>query len=224
MAHTYYANIYDTPLWPLVRISDDYYVVNFALRKYHSANHAVDVVKAVHMLTDGKPSIALTLAAQWHDAVYFPNAGSDANERCSSAALGIEARRIATSVELSKEHKDAVNTAQDLIEQTHVGMHLRSGFEGAITGELAILLDADLSTLASTWEDFLQNQANIIEENGGVVNDESYKKCAEFLRSFLRCRKYIYHTDKARELWEAKAVHNIRTLCRNTRVVIDNDD
>lgn len=218
-----YTNIRNTPLWPLVRISDDYYVVNFGLRKYHSAAHASDVVSAVNELTDHNPSIALILAAQWHDAVYFPNAGSDANERCSSAALGIEARNIARGVDLSRELKDAVNQAQELIENTSVGVHLTSKYEGAITGSLAILLDADLSSLAAPWEQFLQNQANIITENGGTVDDSSYRKCAEFLRSFLICRPYIYHTDAARALWEKSAVENIQRLCRNTAVEIDVD-
>lgn len=215
-----YANIRNTPLWPLVRISDDYYLVNTTLRAYHNAEHASDVVRAVNVLTNNQPSIALTLAAQWHDAVYFPNAGSDANERCSSCALGIEARNIAAQVDLSRDLKDAVNSAQDLIENTSVNVHLTSKYEGAITGELAILLDADLSSLAVPWEQFLQNQANIITESGGTVDDTSYSKCAEFLRMFLMCRPYIYHTEAARALWEKSAVENIQQLCNNTGVAI----
>jgi predicted metal-dependent HD superfamily phosphohydrolase len=187
----------------------EYYNVNADLRLYHNFDHAgKDVANAVHTLTDNNPSLALLISAIWHDAVYFPNAGADANERCSSAALGIEARKIARSVELSKEIKDSVNKAQDLIEYTAIEYHFH---RQRIGGELAVLLDADLSSLAAHYGRFVDSQHNIIRENGGEVNAENCKKSAQFLSSFLRCRKNIYHTDKARELWEASARVNIAT-------------
>jgi predicted metal-dependent HD superfamily phosphohydrolase len=184
----------------------EYYNIMGEVRFYHNYEHASIVTKAAHTLTNNEPSLALLIAAIWHDAVYFPNAGSDANERCSSAALCNEARKIARSVELSKETKDAVNKAQDLIEYTAVKYHMH---ETRIGGELAILLDADLSSLAVPYSRFVDNQHNIIRENGGVVNPENCKKSAEFLVQLSKCRKYIYHTDKARELWEDKAQSNI---------------
>lgn len=217
MAIDIFRNLRNTPLWPLVKISDDYYMVNAELRKYHSAAHAFNVVQGVNELTDHNPSVALIIAALWHDAVYFPNAGSDANERCSSAALGIEARKIARSVELSKDLKDAVNDAQEMIENTAVKYHLH---DRQIGGELAILLDADLASLAASAGQFYNNQLNIIIENGGEVNAVNCKKSAEFLRQFLRCRPYIYHTDKGRELWETKARDNIVGWCTPNNVEI----
>lgn len=115
-----YRNIRSTPLYNLVRISDDYYAVNAKLRKYHNGNHAVNVVRGVNILTDFNPSMSLIVAAQWHDAVYFPQAGSDANERCSAQALAIESR----SLNLSPQHKATISAACDLIKQTHVNVHL----------------------------------------------------------------------------------------------------
>jgi predicted metal-dependent HD superfamily phosphohydrolase len=221
MAIDIYRNIRSTPLNALVRISDDHYMVNAALRMYHNTMHATLVVQAVNELTGYDPSLALLIAAQWHDAVYFPNAGSDANERCSSAALGIAARELARSVELSKEQKDAVNKAQDLIEYTAVKYHLH---ETRIGGELGILLDADLSSLAAPYGKFVDNQHYIIQENGGVITAENCKKSAEFLRHFLKCRKYIYHTDKARELWESKARVNIATWMETNEVEFSKED
>jgi predicted metal-dependent HD superfamily phosphohydrolase len=174
-------------------------------------------------LTGYDPSLALLIAAQWHDAVYFPNAGSDANERCSSAALGIAAHELARSVEFTQEQKDAVNKAQDLIENTHIAVHLRRDFEGPIKGELAILLDANLASLASDWDKFAELQSNIIRENSGTVPDD-FGNSAKFLVSFLRCRKFIYHTAKGRELWEDKAKANITRWCTENGVSIKDDD
>ena len=206
-----YRKLRTTPLMELVTVAQQYYDVNADLRLYHSSLHAANVLSAVHELTDNDPDIALILAAVWHDAVYFPAAGADANERCSSAALGIEARKIARSVEFTQEQKDAVNKAQDLIEYTAVKYHLH---DNRITGELAVLLDADLSSLAAPLDQFTENQHNIIQENGGEVNAENCIKSAEFLSMFLRCRKRIYHTDKARELWEDQARENIARWCQ----------
>jgi predicted metal-dependent HD superfamily phosphohydrolase len=81
-------------------------------------------------------------------------------------------------------------------------------------GEIAILLDADLSSLASTWSTFEQNQHNIILENGGTLTKQNLQKCGQFLRRFLHVRDCIYHTDGARERWEADAVTNILTWCQ----------
>jgi predicted metal-dependent HD superfamily phosphohydrolase len=196
-------------------------MVNAALRGYHNTMHATLVVQAINELTGFDPSMALIIAGQWHDAIYFPNAGSDANERCSSAALGIAARELARSVEFTQEQKDAVNKAQDLIECTSVEYHLH---DRRIGGELAILLDADLSSLAARYDHFIDNQHYIIQENGGVITVENCKKSAEFLRRFLQCRKHIYHTDKGRELWAMKARTNIVQWCTDNGVDPDGDE
>jgi predicted metal-dependent HD superfamily phosphohydrolase len=198
----------------------EYYNIMGEVRFYHNYEHASIVTKAAHTLTNNEPSLALLIAAIWHDAVYFPNAGSDANERCSSAALCNEARKIARSVELSKETKDAVNKAQDLIEYTSVKNHL---YHGRIGGELGILLDADLSSLAAPYGKFVDHQHNIIQENGGLITAETCKQSAQFLSQFLKCRKNIYHTDKGRELWETNATLNIVTWME-TNGVRDGDE
>ena len=93
-----------------------------------------------------------------------------------------------------------------------------------IGGELAILLDADLSSLAAPYGKFVENQHNIIRENGGEVNAENCKKSAKFLSSFVRCRKNIYHTDKARELWEASARVNIATWMETNEADFGDDE
>lgn len=215
-----YQVLRDSALWPLFRMATDHYRVNTKLRIYHNIEHADAVVEGINKLTEHNPSLALVIAGLWHDAIYFPSAGSDANERCSSTALGIDARNVAQSVELTQDEKNAVNAAQDMIEQTHVAVHLRRDYEGAINGELAILLDADLHALAAPYDVFLQNQNNIILENGGSVKTDQ-KRSAEFLVHFLQCREYIYHTEKGRELWEYAARANITKYCNENKVAIN---
>jgi len=215
MAIDIYQKVRGTALWPVITASSKYYLVNAILREYHNHHHACMVVQYVNLLTEYNPSNELLIAAEWHDAVYFPGAGGAANEACSAAALGIESRSINSQVELTTEQKNAINNAQTLIQHTSVEVHLRCDHEAIKPGrDLAILLDADLASLAvDKYSNFLYNQECIIRENGGIVNDETYKRCAEFLVKFLQCREYIYSTEMGRQLWESKARENIKYFC-----------
>lgn len=187
-----------------IEAAPTYYAVGGADRWYHNWSHAHRVAATVSEITE-KASDELILAAWWHDAVYFPGAGADANERCSAAALGLEARRLDFFDPLSKEEKDSVNEAQRLIQYTSIEHHMHYK---RITGDLSILLDADLSSLADPHDKFLETQKNIIHEMGGTW-PESRLESSVFLGQFLECREFIFHTDYGRTHWEAAARENI---------------
>lgn len=179
------------------------YSVDEHLRHYHNIHHALYVLTSLCDLVDDVP-VHLAVAALYHDAVYVPGAGSDANELCSSAALEIDWNDINAG-----PHSVLIQS-QRLIRSTDVCTHLMST---EADGDLAVLLDADLHSLASPWELFVLNQHNIIRENGGELTNENFIKCGEFLRRFLSGRSHIYHTDIAREKWEAAARANITKWC-----------
>jgi predicted metal-dependent HD superfamily phosphohydrolase len=183
--------------------ASDWYNFDSRTKKYHNLHHALDVVKAVYELTE-MPSLALLFAAKWHDAVYVPKAGGDSNERCSSAALNVCYQKQREFE--SQENMMVIEGAQDLIVNTDVATHLST--ERIPQSDLAILLDADLSSLAADWPVFIQNQKDIISENFGTWPKDQLASAA-FLKQFLTVRTSIYHTDKARELWEADARQNI---------------
>lgn len=173
---------------------------------YHTYQHALFVVEIVKKLTEN-PSHALMLAAMYHDAVYIPKAGSDANERCSAALLeNVYAPYRSLDMRSMEEDEKTIATAMDLICRTHVGIHL-SPYRHE--GELAILLDADLASLAVDHVSFRTNQNRIILENYGNVKLDS-QKSKDFLKQFLDCREFIYHTDKARGIFEEGARKNIQ--------------
>lgn len=190
-----------------------WYMFDSKSKHYHNLRHASEVVERLFVLTP-EPSVQLLLAAKWHDAVYVPMAGADANERCSAAAMNV-AYQIARKKIANPEGSDKIILeAQKLILGTTVANHLMG--QGVVNGyfwdreaELAILLDADLGSLADPYDAFLKRQADIIKENFGTVEEHS-KNSAQFLVRFLQVRENIYHTDKARELWEEKARANIR--------------
>jgi len=176
-----------------------YYDFNWMDRHYHNWAHALAVVGGVQVIS-GTPSPELMLAAYWHDAVYIPGAGSDANERCSAAALNHAVKFYKTN-----ENAEVIEKAAQLIRCTSVDHHLTCLH---INGDLGILLDADLFPLCLPYEDFVENQIKIIAENGGTY-EEHKSQSAEFLKQFLECREFIYHTDLARSKWEHQARANI---------------
>lgn len=183
--------------------ASDWYNFDSRTKKYHNLHHALNVVKAVYELTD-IPSLSLLFAAKWHDAVYIPKAGGDSNERCSAAALNVCYQRQREFE--SQGNMMVIEGAQDLIVNTDIETHLSA--ERIPQSDLAILLDADLCALALPYKEFIQNQKNIIEENFGTFEADKQKSAA-FLGQFLSVRTSIYHTDKAREMWEAYARNNI---------------
>jgi predicted metal-dependent HD superfamily phosphohydrolase len=174
------------------------YAVDINLREYHNFDHAIKVLYAV-LEIDPYAGQELHLAALYHDAVYVPKAGEDANERCSAAALLVDARERGFSAEVLQE-------AADLIIKTSVDWHLHGL---TLDPKLSTLLDADLKSLSAPWGEFCDNQLAIIREMGGTVTSETVSMSAKFLQQFLEVRDQIYRTDYARDYWEEKARHNI---------------
>jgi predicted metal-dependent HD superfamily phosphohydrolase len=169
-----------------------WYLFNQKERHYHNWEHAKTVAMKVCAI-EPNPSDELVLAAWWHDAVYVSGAGSDANERCSAAAL-VQAARIYDIPGIEK--------AAELIRKTSMEYHTTWG---QLHGDIAILLDADLSSWASTYTEFCQHQDNILLENPGATKQDT----VAFLQRMLGCRDRIFHTDYARKHWEFEALDNI---------------
>jgi len=181
------------------------------LTPYHNYRHALNVAEALIEL--GYTSPAVIIAALYHDVVYFPGAGSDANERCSSTLLASIAREVNRNDPFTDFEKEAINTAQNYIEQTDVETHIQLTYDMGDhqPEDLNALLDADLSSFAADWEVFTKNQLKILAENGIVdPQPEDLDKSARFLSMFVnQKRKRIYRTKAAQALWEDKATENI---------------
>lgn len=173
-------------------------------RLYHNSGHALMVENNVFMLQK-IPAVSLVLAARWHDAIYVPGAENGLSERLSAAALTHASR----SLDLTQTAKNLVVQASDLIIQTDVKTHMR---RTRAYGDLAVLLDSDLSSLALDYKEFRANQLNlIIEQTARPPTTDGCESSAEFLTRLATVRKYIYHTDTGRDLFEAVAQRNIET-------------
>jgi predicted metal-dependent HD superfamily phosphohydrolase len=178
-----------------------WYMFNAEARHYHNWEHARKVAVAVWTINPN-PSDELVLAAWWHDAVYVPNAGADANERCSAAAL-VQVAGDADVVMIGR--------AADLIRHTSMEYHMTWG---RMYDDIGILLDADLSSWAGTYKEFCQQQDNILLENPGATKQDT----VAFLQQMMGCRDRIFHTDYARKHWEQEALDNIHWFIFDNKV------
>ncbi len=184
--------------------AERWYDFNVIQRDYHNWEHANSVVSALpHWAPD-----SVVLAAYWHDAVYVPGAQHDANENASAAALALSTREYT-----DRKTRDIIDEAVELIKCTTINWHLNSTnirVEKMVELEnRAMLLDADISSLAAPFEKFLWNQRHILTENGLEWTKENVRKSSDFLLQFTTCREFIYHTDYARGKWERDAYANI---------------
>lgn len=162
-------------------------------RFYHTIDHANKVLANCRLLSS-TISNSLQIAAMWHDAVYIPGAEVGLNEKMSAAAMRYQARGPA-----QKQLGFIVDSAAELITRTSIAYHLSTN---ALSGELAVLLDADIQSLAVPYEEFRKNQANIASEYMVEVTPA-------FLQKLVGSRKFLYHTRTGRELWESDAQANI---------------
>ena len=186
---------------------------NTGMRPYHNWDHANNVMSLCYQLL-GSKNQAVTLAAMFHDAVYIQ--GYIDNERASAQVL----HNTATILAQIGEDIDweVVKSAELLIQCTTIYYHLSPN--RVTDQDIATLLDADLGSFALSYENFVEKQIDIIEENfGSRKSKEDRKKSAEFLSQFLTCREYIYHTDCFRDCFEKDARDNIQRWMDENSVV-----
>ena len=173
------------------------------LVSYHSYDHALNTLNAASTLMQFvNPVIPEVLIASiWHDAVFIP--GSSCNEQASADALMYEWTRSDKSL---SDNDSVIVRACYMIRNTRVSDHL---FETFPDEYLNILLDADLSSLASNYDAFIINNKNLSQEN----NQSGIDNHIEWLSNFIKIRygqhRNIYRTSRAVDLWENKARANI---------------
>jgi predicted metal-dependent HD superfamily phosphohydrolase len=134
-------------------------------------------------------------AAFYHDAVY--EATYPANERASARL----ARRDLTSIGWDA---DAVARVASMIEATEHG----ATAAGAVTGDTAVLLDADLAILGADPAGYSAYVTGVRAEYRHLTDDEWRTGRAAVLEEFLG-RPAIYATPSARERWETRARANL---------------
>jgi predicted metal-dependent HD superfamily phosphohydrolase len=166
-------------------------------RHYHTVAHLCAVLDRLDATADhaARPDLA-RLAAWWHDAVYDPRAGGDANERASAelairelTALGVPA---ATAGEVAR-----------LVRLT--GDHVVA--DGDRDG--AVLCDADLAVLAAAPGDY-DRYAHAVRREYGHVPEGAFRAGRAAVLCRLLDLPALYRVPAVRAALEASARANLR--------------
>ena len=163
-------------------------------RGYHDLRHLAEVLEHLDDLVpdDHRDRDAVVLAAWFHDAVY--DAVGDNEERSARLA-------------------DAVLTQAGvpirLVEEVTRLVRLTAGHDPAaddLSGQL--LCDADLAILAADHERYDEYVAGVRQEYAAVP-DADFRAGRKAVLEDLLAHDTLFHSDAARERWEAKARANV---------------
>lgn len=188
---------------------------------YHNHKH-IETCLDNYYLFRKQPVLEEVLAILFHDIVYFPKIWPGRNEFYSAeiAKNFIEYN--------SDNYKIDVDLVYFIIANTSVDVHLSNDGMFDImsatsmvamtldkveryTDSLKVVLDADLSSMACDYTEFVQNQKHIVYEqtfDTEVDMNESLRKCGSFLKQF-EDKEFIYRTPEARAMFEQRAKQNI---------------
>jgi predicted metal-dependent HD superfamily phosphohydrolase len=166
-------------------------------RRYHTVRHLAEVLAIVDELAgQAQDADAVRLAAWFHDAIYtIGSAPGISNEEASArfaelalADLGVPAARISEAARLVR------------LTETH---RVEPADHNA-----AVLCDADLAILGAAPERYREYTREVRQEYAEIPEEDFRRGRAAILRPLLDGR-VLFHTDAARERYEARARANL---------------
>lgn len=163
-------------------------------RRYHTVDHLRSVLHALDRIAaTGDPvGPAVELAAWFHDAIYDPS--RPGNE--------------AASASLARSRLESRSAAPDLVDDVQRLVLVTAGHQPRGVDE-ASLVDADLSVLAGTTDEYATYLAAVRAEYAAVPEERWRVGRSGVLRDLLRSRP-LFHTSAFTPL-EDRARHNLET-------------
>jgi len=166
-------------------------------RRYHTWAHIGACFDAAEKISDDR-SLEVALAIFYHDAIYDPFKND--NEVRSAVLLMDEGERARLDpAVLEKARGMILATKHDACPETE---------------QERVVVDADLSILGADAATFDRYEDEIRQEYSIVPEEVFAAGRTKVMQGFLG-REHIFATERARNLWEAKARENIgRSLRR----------
>ncbi len=174
-------------------------------RHYHDVRHLAQILSALDVVTGGRVTRPVALAAWFHDAVHDGEAGGDeersallAEAELSSAGLPRpEVDEVARLVRLTTEHRPAEGD--------------RAGIE---------LVDADLSVLGQAPARYHMYSRDVRLEYPGI-DDRSFAAGRLRVLEALSSREPLFGSRSARRAWSVQAGHNLAEERRRWSKITD---
>ena len=162
-------------------------------RHYHNARHVADCLREFGPVRGTlEQPLAAEAAVLFHDYVYDPARHDNESRSAAEAALALR----------------AVGWAQPLVDAVRE-MILATSHAGSLyTGDVAVVVDVDLSILGKGDEEFSAYERAIRREYSHVPDDSYRTGRGAVLRGFLS-RPRIYATDYFADRYELPARRNL---------------
>ena len=192
------------------KIVDSYCVPH---RHYHTMEHIelmldkIDEILNIYQLIESpKKKFALYCATFFHDIVYEPQNPKNSQE------LSDEMRSADIAVESLKEIGVTSDTTLDMVKYLILitKKHQLNSRLPVPKQLQSIMIDADISIMASRHEDYLQYAKNVALEYS-FMDEKLFREGRRKFLHDISSREAIFTTEYMRQLYEEDARRNIRT-------------
>lgn len=163
-------------------------------RRYHNLRHIFSVLECVKSYQDRILDYPILYLSVWfHDVIYDIRSHDNEDQSADYAKQKLES----TSCE-----KDRIDQCQKLILSTKKHELLVNNFDNMI------LLDADLSILGASRQQYLEYSSNIRKEYS-IIEDKAYQEGRTKVLNSLLNKERLYLTDEMFKTYELAARENI---------------
>lgn len=178
-------------------------------RAYHTWGHVAGLLEKLSEFSglSTRPDI-IAVSIFWHDVVYRTQNqdGSPCPDYVNVRDSGELFRQYTL---LNKSDADAV---YDLIMATanHLQARAEKQYYAGFADDLDLFLDLDLSSLASPWEEFVENLARIRTEFSWASEVVFCSTQLQILDNFAKADARLYRCAETREKWRDAASANLK--------------
>ncbi len=185
-------------------------------RAYHTWEHVAGLLEKLSEFSNlSARSDIIAVSVFWHDVVYkTQNQGGSPRPDYENVRDSGELFRQYTL--LSKPDADA---AYDLIMATanHLEARAEKQYYAGFSGDLDLFLDLDLSSLASPWEEFVEDLARIRTEFSWASEGVFCSIQVQILENFAKADVGLYRRAETREKWRDAARANLKRCVTELR-------
>ena len=178
-------------------------------RAYHTWDHVADLLEKLSEFTDlSTRSDIIAVSVFWHDAVYRTQS-QDGSPRPDYENVRDSGELFRQYTLLNKSDADAVH---DLIMATanHLQARAEKHYYAGFADDLDLFLDLDLSSLASPWEEFVEDLARIRTEFSWAPEDVFCSSQLRILKNFAKEHVRLYRRAATSKKWRDAASANLK--------------
>jgi predicted metal-dependent HD superfamily phosphohydrolase len=186
-------------------------------RAYHTWEHVAGLLEKLSEFSDlSTRSDIIAVSVFWHDVVYRTQ-NQDGSPRPDYENVRDSGALFRQYTLLNKSDADAVH---DLIMATsnHLQARAEKHYYVGFAGDLDLFLDLDLSSLASPWEEFVEDLARIRTEFSWAPQVVFCSIQLQILEKFAKEGARLYRRAETSEQWRDAAMANLKrciTVLRN---------